>query len=286
MAGNKITNLISSKKCNNSCRICARSQEDIHEMGIAEIESRLKSLKKEGYNNIILTGGEPTLRKDFLKIIEMFGKEGFSRLHIQTNGRKFSDFSFAKKAVSENRNIIDIFLSIHGHNADLHEKITGTKGSFIETETGIENLLSLKLPVRTNTVVTKINYRFLDEIAEFLIAKGVRTIQFSFVHPRGEALTNQLEMVPKIEDTISFLRKALNRNSDDIKIFTEAFPFCLLGENHVLAAERVLPHDYRATDFSKIKGIECKKCCFDRICPGIWKSYYSLKGFKFNCCNK
>ncbi len=239
MKNHELVNLISSKECNNRCKICARSDEEIKEMSIDEVEKNLVSLRERGCRNIILTGGEPTLRKDLFEVIDLCKKLDFERLYIQTNGRRFSKSEFVKRIASND--MVDIFLSIHGHKPDIHEEVSGVKGSFKETMKGIDNLVTFGLSLRTNTVICKPNHQFLDEVANLLIKKGVKTIQFSFVHPRGEALHNKSSMVPEIEESISSLKKALDRNTDDIKVLVEAVPFCLLGDHHIHATERILP---------------------------------------------
>lgn len=250
---------------------------EIDEMDFNRVKELLESIKNENYTDVILTGGEITLRKDILNIIELAKNIGLSKLHIQTNGRRFSDLEFAEKIVRGNENFIDIFLSIHGHTADIHEGVTNTKGSFDETSKGIDNLVSLGAPIRTNTVISKYNYLFLDEIADFLLVKQVINLQFSFIHPIGEALKNP-EAIPNIEDTIPFLKKALTRNTGNTKILVEAIPFCLLEEDYIYATENFLN---KKEDLSKNKGEDCDKCVHYATCPGIWKRYFSLKGFDF-----
>ena len=266
----ELVNIISSKECNNDCLICARAKEEIKEMSVLDMKKQLKDLSKNGCKEIILTGGEPTLMNDFLSIIEVCAGFGFSPIHIQTNGRRFSDINFAKKVSSFP--IIDIFLSIHGDNADIHEKITNSKGSFDQSISGIENLISLGANIRTNTVITKPNAKILDQIARFLIKKGVLTLQFSLLHPKGRVDENP-EMIPSLKEMIPSLEKALSYNSEKVKVFFEAIPFCLLKSNYNYAAEWLLPKSYREVEFDKMKGDLCSDCKFYEICPGIWKSY-------------
>lgn len=281
MEPSKIGNLISNKQCNNRCLLCARSDADLEEMDIERIEDKLRSMKADGFNKIILTGGEPTLRKDLFDIISLSKKIGFLRLDIQTNGRRFSDIEFAKKIVCGNESFIDIFLSIPGHTNNIHESITNTIGSFDETSKGIDNLISLGASVTTNTVINKLNFHFLKDIALFLKEKGVRIIQFSFIHPKGSALNNQDLLIPDIHEVIPFVHEALALNSGGTRILIEAIPFCLLGDDHVFATENLVPKSYGMAAYAKIKGSECQRCFHDPVCPGIWENYYSSKGFEF-----
>ena len=267
--------IIASKRCNNNCRICARSHLHIEEAGLNKIEDQLRSIRAANRTEVILTGGEVTLHKDIFEILELAKSLGFSKISVQTNGRLFADKDFAKRAAAMG-DFLDVFLSIHGHTAAIHEEITGVRGSFAETLLGISHLVSLNVPVRTNTVICQPNYQYLEMIADFLIAEGVKNPQFGFIHPTGEALKNEATMIPDIEVAAPFIKKALSRNENGVTVLTEAVPFCLLDNQFIYAAENI-----SISDYAKIKGKECSDCLHYSACPGIWKSYFSLRNFVF-----
>lgn len=284
MEEKRIANIISNKKCNNNCLICTRAHMDLKEMKFEEVKEFLANLKSNGFNYIILTGGEPTFRDDLLEIIHLSKKLGFKKLQIQTNGRRFSDIEFTKNIISGNEEFIDIFLSIHGHNSELHEKITRVDGSFNETTLGIRNIIKFNGLVRTNTVISKLNYEFLYDIAKYLLSLKLNIIQFSFIHPNGEALKNFSLTIPNINDVIPYVKKALDiqKSTNGIKIFVEAIPFCLLEEYYIYSTEIILPESYLKADTKKTKSLECQNCRFFKTCPSIWSSYYLRKDFNFN----
>jgi MoaA/NifB/PqqE/SkfB family radical SAM enzyme len=277
----KIINYTSCYKCNQNCLFCTRPDRK-KEKTFEEIKKDFESFISKGYDYLILTGGEPTIRNDILEIIKMAKNLGFEMIQLQTNGIKFSDKKFAEKMIEGNENFLDIFLSIHAHTEALHVSLGNDEKSFRKRTEGIENILDLNVTLRTNTVICKQNYTHLPEIVDFLIGMGVRCIQLSSVHPNGRAMDNFDLVVPKIEDTIPFIKKAIDKRKDskDVQILVEAVPFCLLGEYASFATENLIPLDYMTEDKTKTKKEECSNCNFFKRCPGIWRQY--LKKFNIN----
>ena len=75
-------------RCNLDCigcysRISNRNQTK--DLSLAEIQRILEELNKHSYTDIIISGGEPMIRKDLLEILKMIKEKGFNTVMI-TNG--------------------------------------------------------------------------------------------------------------------------------------------------------------------------------------------------------
>lgn len=62
-----------------------------------------------------------------------------------------------------------IAIPIHGSTEKVHDFITQTPGSFIQTLTGIKNLLKLGAAVEVRIVVSRVNGEDLVNIAKLII---------------------------------------------------------------------------------------------------------------------
>ena len=89
--------------CNDDCIHCVVSRlrkeaikKNKLDLNFEEYKKEIDNLKKENFTEITVTGGEPTIRNDFIKIIEYIKKNNF-KIDLQTNGRRLSDFNFLKK---------------------------------------------------------------------------------------------------------------------------------------------------------------------------------------------
>ena len=72
----------------------------------------------------------------------------------------------------------DISISLYGHNEDLHEIVTRSKGSFRKSLNAIKLFVNAGFSVTIKTMVTKYNVKHVDRIAEFVRGIGVEKIVF------------------------------------------------------------------------------------------------------------
>jgi len=276
--------------CNNRCRFCVqgRKREVLKDLTTEEIKSILRKARKTA-NGVVFTGGEPSIRKDFFEILSYAKKLGFERIQAQTNGRLFAYKDFAEQAVEAGMN--EFGVSIHGHIPELHNWLTCSE-SFYQTIQGIKNVKELGIPVYTNTVITKSNYRHLPELALLLVNLGVNQFQLAFPHALGSAYENFDSIVPRMTLIMPYVKRALDigiRNG--VKVMTEAIPYCLMPGYKKFIAERIIPSteiyelgskidfDKLRPNFAKSKGHNCKKCRYYNICEGTWKEYPEKFGF-------
>jgi len=94
----KIVHFQITSKCNNNCKHCFGPNKDTIDMTMTQIDKMIKILSNAGVENIHLTGGEPTLRKNFDQIIKKLKKSGF-KIFMDTN----CDYFFQhEKTISKN----------------------------------------------------------------------------------------------------------------------------------------------------------------------------------------
>ena len=53
--------------CNNNCIFCSVKNKANVNLSTSEIKKRIQDAKMKGYKRIEFSGGEPTIRKDFLE---------------------------------------------------------------------------------------------------------------------------------------------------------------------------------------------------------------------------
>lgn len=277
--------------CNNSCLFCVQGPEK-KKFGNKNTKELIEIIKKakKGCDTIVFTGGEPTIRKDLIELVAVAKKVGFKTIQIQSNGRMFVYEKFCKDIVNAGAN--EFALALHGHNAKLHNYLTGAE-SFRQIVTGIRTLKKMKQKVITNTVITKANYRNLPEIAKVLISLSVDQMQFAFVHAVGAAGNNFDSVVARVEMVAPYLKEAIDIGGlFNVKVMTEGVPFCLLNGYESSISETVMPDikifdqisvidDYKKMRINedKAKGPKCLKCIYNNICEGPWKEYPKAFGW-------
>jgi len=283
-------------QCNNYCRFCVqgKKREEYSDKTTKEIKKILKEARKK-HEALVFTGGEPTIRKDLPDLVKHAKELDFKIIQIQTNGRMFAYKKFCEDLIKKGAN--EFALALHGHTPKLHDSLTTVPGSFKQTTTGIKNLKSLGQRILMNTVITKPNYRYLPQIAKLLVSLGVDQFQFAFIHINHILLESKKligEIVPRKSKIMPYVKKGLQVGIDaGVGVMTEAIPYCFMKGYEDYIAEKGIPNgsvydaewsiedygEYRRTE-GKLKGPNCSKCKYFKICEGPWKEYPHIFGWE------
>lgn len=282
--------------CNNECIHCVITDKiDAGDLSLLEIKNIIDKNVKDG-EQVTITGGEPTIRKDLVDILRYLKETKDCRICLQTNGRKLFMNSFVKSIAS----YVDFFLiAIHSHDSELHDEITCKKGSWKQTTQGVKNAVRLGCNVTSQTVINKTNVLKLDETYDFIHNElGVDNMNITFPHPNGAAYTNFDRVVPKYSDIKDVLQRCFSKYGKFLH--AEAIPLCYIhpyvDSVHYSDGDRLLNSTEQARGFDggiKNSSIDnytdlilseyrkpdtCKECMYDKKCTGVWKEYYD--GYK------
>ena len=147
-----------SDVCNFKCGYCLPDGYKIDRsdnrkfLNIEEIGRLAKALSELGVSKIRLTGGEPTVRKDFFEIIKIIKENsGIKKTVMTTNGYRLDKIANDIK----NSGLDGINISIDSLNPDTFKKITG-HDRLEEILRGIKNLQKLNFKnIKINAVLLK-----------------------------------------------------------------------------------------------------------------------------------
>lgn len=292
----KRADIKTSFSCNNHCRFCVQgNKRELYRDRTTAAVKKILRQAREDCDEVVFTGGEVTLRQDALEVVSFARELNFRNIQIQSNGRMFYYPGFCDKIVAAGAT--EFALALHGHTAQLHDYLVGSKGGFKQTTSGIANLKKMGQKVIMNTVVTKPNYRYLPEVAKLLLGLGVEQFQFAFVHALGTAKENFAAIVPRMSAVEPYIKKGLDIGiKSGARVMTEAIPYCFMRGYEGYIAENIMPrtevYDAHAVvkDFTKLRrekgkarGPLCKSCRYYGICEGPWKEYPQRYGWKEFC---
>lgn len=274
-------------KCNNNCLMCTNPDKFWHLKGgfdFAYLSKRIDRFYNGGKeflenypNSFSLSGGEPTLSVYLIplirKIAKLFPKRNIACL---TNGRMFSYVAYAYKFFRLEANL-ELILPIHGHNADIHDKITKTPGSFFQTVKGIENIYRFKKSsdlIEIRVVIHRLNYMFLREITKFVQSEFpfINRLVFIFFEIEGQALKNFNKLKLTYVELFPYIRKLEDLILGFPEIRFYHFPLCALPMKFFPYVWRTLP-EYEVSFLHS-----CNHCNLKELCAGIHKSYLSYVG--------
>jgi len=255
-----------------------------------EIKIDLKAAYQNRCKGVVFTGGEVTIRKDLIELIQYAKNLGFKSIQLQTNARMLRYLDFCKELIGAGVN--EFSPAIHGHTPELHDYLTRSKGAFFQVIKAIKNLRSLNQYIITNSVICKPNYRNLPDMARMLVDLKVNQFQFAFMHAVGNAEKYYDKLMPRISMAAPFIKKGLQIGIDNkIKVMAEAMPFCTMEGYEKYCSENYIPateiRDIDCVDLNfektrrtqgKKKFDKCKECIHYNICEGPWKEYQEKKG--------
>jgi radical SAM protein with 4Fe4S-binding SPASM domain len=139
-----------------------------------------------GIPHIVFTGGEPTLRPDLPELIAHAEKNG-QITGLNTNGRRLMNRSFLQSLVDAGLDHVQI--TFESHLPEIHDQMVQHKGAWDQTLEGLQNALSTRLYVMTNTTILANNVEAIPGTLEFLGNLGVKTIGLNALIYSGHGKT-------------------------------------------------------------------------------------------------
>lgn len=279
--------------CNNRCLFCAQGhkREGCAHVPFDELVERMKK-GRETSDELVLTGGEPSIHPEIVRLVGVAKELGYRQIQVQTNGRRLAYASFVDALVEAGAT--EFSPALHGPTADVHDALTRAPGSFRQTVAGIRHLRARNLPIVTNSVVVRGNVPHLGALVELLGRLGVGQAQLAFVHPVGTAYELFEQVVPRLPDVVAPIRTSRRIAARyGMRLVTEAVPLCFLPGMQELAVEDQIPDttvidlDGQPFDYStwrpaegKAHGPPCERCKLRFRCEGPWREYPEKYGWE------
>ncbi len=230
--GRKITylRLAVTDRCNFRCQYCMPAEGiDIVDrkelLTFKEMYRITRVLSELGVNKVRLTGGEPFVRKDFIKLLEMLDfNDLLDEINITTNGTLIS--KHIKKI--EKLKVGSINLSLDSLNRKKFAEIT-RRDEFDEVYKTMEMLENSNINLKLNVVVQSgIN---TDEIIDFVELTKHKNIAVRFIEEMpfngvGQKKIKEVwdysKIIQHIENKYAHIDKLIDRKSSTSRNFSIA----------------------------------------------------------------
>jgi len=265
--------------CNNNCIFCSEADEYIESLKAKSIEEIKKEISRarSHYDFVNFMGREPTLRKDFLKLLKFAKELDFKQIGFTTNGRLLSYQDFVKKIFRAGVN--QIVISLSGATPEMHDSQSQVKGSFSQTIQGIKNIMELKgknVSIVSNLLLNKINYLELREMIKLVTNLGVKEINILNAAPLSRRSRSK-KIIMKMEELGQHVVNVLKEYKDNpsFKFLLVEFLPCSLPKEW---RDYFFPCLEKNPDKARIP--LCKNCSYTGKCEGVLKAYTGLYGTK------
>jgi MoaA/NifB/PqqE/SkfB family radical SAM enzyme len=216
--------------CNSRCVFCLDSDTPRNVfLSVEDIRKELDRGRDElGAEKVIISGGEASLHPEFSNLIRYARERGYDRVQTVTNGYRYAEKEFFDECMDAG--LGEITFSLHGHNEELHDRLTGTPGAFKRLIKGMVRALRDGRPiVNVDVVINKQNVGVLDKIIELCITLGVTEFDLLHVIPQAAAFDNRDQLFYDPREYLPVLHKVfrLNRHPRFV-IWTNRFPVSFL----------------------------------------------------------
>jgi len=174
-------------KCSLNCIHCYADSSPSQplEMGLTHCDWQeiLADARSLGCHNVQFIGGEPTLYPQLGDLIRSAHDLGYRGIEVLTNGVAVNELlfdAFLKYNVS-------LAISVYSCNPEIHDTITGVRGSYAKTLQTIRKSLKAGLTIRASVISMEANSSTTAVTKQYLSSLGVNVVRVGRVRLIGRA---------------------------------------------------------------------------------------------------
>lgn len=195
-----------TRSCNLNCVHCRASSNfatNPKELDTLKAVEILDQIREAGKPIVILTGGEPLLRKDIFELADYGTKKGL-RMVLATNGTLVTP-GIAEKIMESG--IKRVSISLDGATRERHDAFRQVNGAFDSAMKGILHLKEQGIEFQINTTITKHNLSELEGIFNLTASLEAAAHHIFLLVPTGRAeyMVNQQLNPQEYEDSLRWL---------------------------------------------------------------------------------
>ncbi|MEE9132175.1 MAG: radical SAM protein [Gemmatimonadota bacterium] len=197
-----------TKKCNLRCEHCyisagriskAEAQDELSTEECFRVIDQICEVNPEAL--LILTGGEPLLRKDVFEIASHADSKGLWVV-VGTNGVLVTE-ELCRRVIDAG--IRGVALSLDSLDPATHDLFRGVQGAWDNTVNGSKVLRAAGLPFIIQTTIGKHNLGSILDLARFAYELGARVFNLYFLVPTGRGAYTSDITAQEYEDTLTQL---------------------------------------------------------------------------------
>ena len=179
-----------TQRCNLRCGHCylAAGKAAPEELTLEEGARLIDELAAAGTRMLILTGGEPLMRRDLGDLVAHAAARGLVPV-LGTNGMLLTR---ARAQRLRERGLAGAAISLDSIDPVLHDRFRGVQGAWAGAVRGLRACVAEGVPVLVQTTVLPWNYDEIEALIEFAEAESATgfTLYFLVCTGRGESLSD------------------------------------------------------------------------------------------------
>jgi len=224
-------------RCNMNCLHCRAARQLKEDMPVEQIVKIIRFARRfsPNYKEVILSGGEPLIHRDFSEVLKQVRANGGEFITLTTNGSLLTAEHLALiKELAFQRFVLSV--SLDNLNPDEHDRFRAHRGAFpkavkalqLAAECGLPNVIA---SMRSTIQASQIGQ--MEAMVAFAKSLGCKRVSFSAIHPAGKAIERD-DLWMTREQKHAFIKEVyrLKQVFPDLNVTTNDPLKCLLrGKN-------------------------------------------------------
>jgi radical SAM protein with 4Fe4S-binding SPASM domain len=206
--------------CNLSCKHCYANAgiQLPKELSLNQIKQIINELDDLGIIYLVLSGGEPLLRKEFFDVVEFSTGKSFNVM-VTTNGTLLTP-GICRKI--KELGVRSIQISIDSSFKEKNDEFRGVHGAFLNAINGIKYSSDASLPCAVMCTLSKLNLNELSNLINLAKKNKAKSFAIERFVPtgRGKNIANLELTSSELKKSLFFLIKKKNELKGKFKINT------------------------------------------------------------------
>ncbi len=206
-----------TRACAFACRHCraeAQPRRDPGELTSPEALSLIDQIKEFGNPILVITGGDPMMRRDLYDILTYAVQKGVRTALTPTTTRLVTAKALARVKESGVRRLA---ISSDGPGAEAHDAFRGFRGSFQIAERIARDVVATGLSLQINTTISRYNLHLLEEMTQTVANLGAVQWSLFFLVPTGRGKATDMISPEEHEQVFHWLYDLSRESPFDIK---------------------------------------------------------------------
>lgn len=147
------------------CRADAQNKPDPRELTPEEGLKLIDQIYEMNNPMLVFTGGDCMMREDLFELADYAIKKG---MRVSMTPSATDNVTKEKMERAKEVGLSRWAFSLDGPTPEIHDHFRGTPGSFDLTIEKVKYLNELNMPLQLNTVISRYNYEYLEQMAELM----------------------------------------------------------------------------------------------------------------------
>ncbi len=260
--------------CNQNCRYCSvrRAEDERAFIAGPAVRERIAAAISSGARELVLTGGEPTMRRDLPGLVRFARERGAEAVILETNGTLLDG---RRAAELGDAGLVRVRLNLSAWGS-VSDEVTRDPGGFERTLRGLAGLMEAELPVELSVALVRSTIEGAGRLPERVVehlgsARGLwgMVVRVPTSSPDPSELVSYEEAARALERLDAGARRVGLR----VKLAADSGPPpCVFGgSGRVAHLFSLTPGARRRSDHEQLPA--CAGCRVNDRCSGIPRAY-------------